>query len=210
VRPDSRFLNVNQVESSAMSRGQALGVTFRGRLARRFKGTVQYTLSRTTDDASGPFALPADNQNLAAERGRADNDRRHRLALAGTVDITRTTRLGAVAKLSSGAPFDITTGFDANGDTVANDRPSGVTRNTGEGPGLAQLDLRLTKLVSVWRPFERADRSSESMTINVDFFNVLNRTNDAGFVGVLSSPFFGRAVSAGPPRTVQLSVRYRF
>jgi hypothetical protein len=156
---------VNQVESSATSRGQALGVTFRGRLARRFKGTVQYTLSQTTDDTSGPFALLADNQNLAAERGRADNDRRHRLALAGTVDIRRTLRLDAVAKFSSGAPFDITIGFDTNGDTVANDRPSDVTRNTGEGPGQAQMDLRLTKLVRVWRPFERADRSSKSIKI---------------------------------------------
>jgi hypothetical protein len=209
-RPEVRFLNIDQVESSATSRSQSLGATFRGRLTHRFKAIAQYALSKTTDDSKGTFALPADVRNLAAEVGRADNDRRHRFTLAGTLDVTKTSRVGAIARLASGAPFDITTGFDDNGDTVANDRPPGVTRNTGQGPGLAQLDLRITKLVSVWRPFARADRSAESMTINLDLFNVLNQTNYTTFVGVLSSPFYGRPVSAGPPRTLQLSVKYRF
>ncbi|PYR51184.1 MAG: hypothetical protein DMF95_08905 [Acidobacteria bacterium] len=210
LRPDARFLNIDRVESSATLRGQSLGVTWRGRVTRRFKGTAQYALSRTRDDSSGPFALPAYDRDLSAEVGRADSDRRHRFTLAGTLTFTSTIRVGAIAKLASGAPFDITTGFDNNGDTVANDRPPGVTRNTGQGPGLAQLDLRVTKLLSVWRPFDYPDRSHEVMTINLDLFNVLNRTNATTFVGVLSSPLFGRSVSAGPARTVQLSVRYRF
>jgi hypothetical protein len=210
LRPDARFLNIDRVESSATSHGQSLGVTWRGRVTRRFRGTAQYALSRTTDDSSGPFALPADDRDLSAEAGRADDDRRHRFTLAGTLDFTRTFRVGAIARLASGAPYDITTGFDDNGDTVANDRPPGVTRNTGQGPGLAQLDLRVTKLLSVWRPFDYPDRSHEIMTINLDLFNVLNRTNATTFVGVLSSPLFGRPVSAGPARTVQLSARYRF
>jgi len=44
-------------------------------------------------------------------------------------------------------------------------------------------------------------------TLAIDAFNVLNRVNYSFFVGNLSSPFFGRAVSAQPPRRLQLSFR---
>jgi hypothetical protein len=39
----------------------------------------------------------------------------------------------------------------------------------------------------------------------VDAFNILMRVNYAAYVGTLSSPFFGRAIAAQPPRRVQLS-----
>jgi hypothetical protein len=74
---------VFQIESAGASRTNALTLTFRGRLA-GFRGTIQYTLSQNIDDASGVFDLPAGNNNFAAERGRADFDRRHKFNLAGT------------------------------------------------------------------------------------------------------------------------------
>jgi len=48
------------------------------------------------------------------------------------------------------------------------------------------------------------------LTPGVDAFNVLNKTNFAGYVGNLSSPFFGKAVAAYPSRRLQLSLRLRF
>jgi hypothetical protein len=48
------------------------------------------------------------------------------------------------------------------------------------------------------------------LTPALDAFNVLNRVNFAGFVGNLSSPFFGKPVAANPSRRLQLSVRLRF
>jgi len=44
----------------------------------------------------------------------------------------------------------------------------------------------------------------------VDAFNVLNHVNFGQFVGNLSSPFFGRAVSAGPARKMQVSLGFKF
>jgi hypothetical protein len=44
----------------------------------------------------------------------------------------------------------------------------------------------------------------------VDVFNAINRTNVDDTVGVLSSPFFGRANSAAAARTVQFSLKYAF
>ena len=217
-RPDPNFLNINQVESSASMRSNALSVTFRGGVGKWLKGMASYTLSRTTDDTGGQFALPANNFDLRPEMGRADFDERHRFVYAGTLELPRSMRLGLIRlglmlMLRSGKPFDITTGLDNNRDTVANDRPPGVTRNTGQGPGLAQLDLRLTKLFSVPRPFKAFNRSkseSPNLEISVDLFNALNHTNFNNFIGAQSSPFFGRANFALPARTIQLSTRYRF
>src|SRR5262249_663896 len=115
--------------------------------------------------------------------------------------------------LASGAPFDITTGFDDNLDTVANDRPPGVTRNTGQGPGLAVLDLRLTKRFRIPNPFQGGAHSSGDsgdLDLSIDGFNALNRTHFNRVIGAESSPFFGQANSALPARKVQLSLKYSF
>src|SRR2546426_3956433 len=41
--------------------------------------------------------------------------------------------------------YNITTGFDNNGDTVPNDRPPGLWRNAARGPGTTNVDARLSK-----------------------------------------------------------------
>jgi hypothetical protein len=125
------------------------------------------------------------------------------------VKIPGAVRLGTILTLASGQPFNITTGQDNNHDSIANDRPPDVPRNTGNGAGLAQWDLRLTKLLRLPRPFNR-DRASRNLEVSLDAFNVLNHANFVNFVGVTSSPLFGRADAALPGRTLQLSFNYRF
>jgi hypothetical protein len=215
IRPDPARLNVNQIESTGTSHTNSLTATFRGYLP-GFKGSVQYTLSRTIDDASGAFDLPADNNDLGAERGRADFDRRHRFSLAGTYEWAQDRmRLATVLTLASGAPFDITTGFDDNGDAIVEDRPAGITRNTGRGPALAQVDLRLTGILRAPRPPSADPESSkrefiDNLELNLDVFNVLNASSATVVVGVASSPLFGRPAAVRSARAMQLSLRYRF
>jgi hypothetical protein len=208
-RPDARFLSVHQVESTAAMRGDALTVTFRGRDVRFFTATAQYTLSRTMNDSSGPFFLPADSSDLGREWGRADDDRRHRLSVAAVVRAPAGFRMGTVLTAASGIPFDLHTGSDDNGDSIANDRPPGVSRNTGKGPGLLQWNLRLTKAFRAPRPANR-DQASRNLELSADVFNVLNHVNYTNFVGIVGSPYFGRANAARAARKVQLSLRYRF
>jgi hypothetical protein len=215
LRPDPSRLNVFEIQSTGESRTDALTVTYRGRIV-GFKGTVQYTWSETTDDASGVFDVPADSVTMTGERGRADYDRRHRLSVAGTYGWKKDRfRLGAVLAASSGAPFDITLGSDANRDLVVNDRPVGVGRNTGNGPAFAQLDLRFTTVFRAPRPPSQDPQSAkreqtDNLELTVDLFNALDRINPTTYVGVITSPLFGRANSARLPRTAQLSLRYRF
>ena len=53
-------------------------------------------------------------------------------------------RLGTSLRVLSALPYNITTGRDDNGDTSSNDRPAGVTRNTGRGSTLVDMGARLS------------------------------------------------------------------
>jgi hypothetical protein len=212
-RPDPRFLLIRQVESSGKMRSNALITSFQGRVIKPLKMKAQYTLSKTTDDVSGLFDLPANNNDLRLERGRSDFDKRHRFNFAGILDLPMQFRVGSILTLASGVPFDISTGFDDNGDSVVNDRPFGVTRNAGRGPGFAQLDLRLSKLLELPVFFDAQDKDKggfRNLELNLDVFNVLNRNNLTDVIGELSSPLFGRANASLQARTIQLSVRFNF
>lgn len=134
--------------------------------------------------------------------------------------------------MSSGIPFNITTGLDNNGDTVPNDRPLGIGRNTGEGPGYASVDLHFSKQITFSRTEgtssqaraagrhragalatlgeERRVGHGSRLEIGIDAFNVLNRVNFKNYVGTESSPFFGRANAANPARQLQISLKFGF
>jgi hypothetical protein len=213
-RVNPNFRDIFQVESSASSRSSALKVTFKGRLGKWFKGMAQYTYSSATDDTMGPLVLPENNWNLVPELGRSSFDLRHRFSYAGTLELPFYVRFGSVISVASGRPFDITTGFDDNGDQNAYDRPPGGTRNTAVGPPIAQLDVRLTKLFRLPTFFKHKDGKAERKTMNfevsLDAFNVLNHPNTPAIVGELGSQIFGQASTANISRTLQLSVKYSF
>jgi hypothetical protein len=206
LRPNPAFVSVDQFESNGSSRTNSLAVTYRTAIAQKIEFMSQYTLARSTDDTSGMFFLPADNFNLAPERGRSDFDRRHRLNLAGIFTLPWGLKFGTITSMSSGIPFNITTGFDNNGDGVAKDRPAGVGRNTGKGPMYSEVDFRLSKRIVI----VHREKSSPYMEIRLDAFNVLNQVNATNYIGVLTSPLFGVANSSYPARQLQLSVKTSF
>jgi hypothetical protein len=115
--------------------------------------------------------------------------------------------LGTIVRLESGSPYNLTTGRDLNRDGSATDRPAGVGRNTLQGPGAARVDLRLSKQFAL--ASEKGERPPR-ITISADAFNVFNTVNYSGFVGNMSSPFFGLPVSSRPARRVQLMLRFSF
>ncbi len=205
VRPRADVLNLNQFESSGISRNQGVTITFRTAYKSRFELLSQYTLSRTQDDTAGMFALPADNYDLRGEYGRSDFDRRHRVNTAAILRLPKNWKLGLIGNMMSGLPYNITTGFDNNGDTVVNDRPAGVARNTGKGPAFANADVRLSR-----RIYLNKESQYPHMEIRFDAFNVFNRLNAVNYVGTQTSPIFGQANSALPPRQLQASLKFSF
>ena len=211
--PDPNFGNIDQFESSGRSRSNSVTASLQTALTNRVDLLAQYTFSKSMDDTSGFASLPADNYDLRPEYGRSDYDRRHRFNLIGTYRIHWGIRAGAVVNLSSGIPFNITTGYLNNGDLMPTARPVGVGRNTGEGPGYASVDFHLAKRINFRRTeggSGNARTAGSSLEIAIDAFNAFNHTNFKNYVGTLTSPFFGRANAANPPRQVQVSTKYHF
>jgi len=221
-RPDPRFGNVSRFESSGDSFYDGLLVSFRRRFSRRAQARVSYTLSKAIDDVGNAFFFsPQDNFNLRDERGLADNDQRHRLAVSGSFEtpdaggnrnVTRRAlsgfELSYIFQYGSRLPFNVVTGTDRNNDTNVNDRPAGVGRNTGRGFDFASLDLRVSRRVSF------GERTS--LELIAEGFNVLNRANlqlpnntlNPANPATLST--FGRPTAADNPRQIQFGLRLNF
>jgi hypothetical protein len=151
--------------------------------------------------------MPPNSYDLSLEYGRGDYDQRHRLDVLGTLNFGPWLNFGVALGAYSGRPYSMTTGHDDFNTGIANARPPGVPRNSLNGPDFVDLDLRWSRDVNL----RHANNAAGTvMTFGVDAFNVLNRVNDTGYVGTLTSPFFGQAVSAYPARRLQLSLRVRF
>lgn len=140
-------------------------------------------------------------------------------------------------RLPPKTPYNVTTGFDNNGDTNLNDRPAGVRRNNARGAGRFDLSTRLSwgfgfgtvKETGPGGPQVRVVRGDSDAgdilgmggmpggkptRYHMEFFlqatNLLNRSNLANFVGVQTSPFFGRATAALPGRRIETGLRFTF
>jgi hypothetical protein len=206
-RPDPNFSLVRQIESTGRMVGHSLEVGLRGNVTPYFNGMIQYVFGHARNDTSGIAAFPANSYDLTGEWGRADFDVRHRFNLLGTIKAGKYFNLGTALVLNSGAPYTLTTGRDENHDSLTLERPAGVGRNTLQGPGFAQLDLRWSR---EFRLSKKKKDEGPAMTLGLNAINVTNRVNFAGYVGNLSSPFFGQAVAARPARRLQLSLQVAF
>jgi hypothetical protein len=207
ARPDSGVNVLRWIESASRMASNSLEITVRGALAPRVGGLAQYVFGKTLTDTGGVNWFPADSFHPQGEWGRADTDRRHQFNLLANAALHRWLNLGVSATVQSGIPFNITTGRDDNGDGLASDRPTGISRNTGLGPGYASVDLRW------FRKFELQPdlkEKSPTVTVSVDCFNALNRTNFQNYLGAVTSPFFGKPVSSQPARRLQLGLRFEF
>jgi len=207
VRPDPSLNALRQIETSGGQITHSLEISFRGNVTKYFAGMAQYTLGKAYNNSSGIALFPANNYDLSGEWSRADSDQRHRFNLLGTMKAGGLFNAGVALQAESGRPYTMITGLDDNRDGLALDRPAGVRRNSLEGPDYVGLDLRMAKDFAL-----NASRKEKSpkITAAIDAFNVINRVNYSGYVGNLSSPFFGRAISSRPARRLQLSMRYAF
>jgi hypothetical protein len=236
TRPDPAAGTITAIQSTGSSSFDALSVNVNiSRPERRIFIAANYVLSRSLNDADSPFSLAADASNLGAERGPALNDARHRAMGFANFPVYKRLTLGASFRIQSALPYDITTGHDDNGDTVSNDRPAGVTRNSGRGSALVDVSTRLAwkigfggpapagaggPQVRIVRAGADTDVLGDMMTGDASkryaiecyaqAFNILNHTNPLNFSGVVASPFFGQATSAAPPRRVELGARLSF
>ncbi|MGH9140901.1 MAG: carboxypeptidase regulatory-like domain-containing protein [Vicinamibacterales bacterium] len=235
LRPDPASGTVTEIQSIAGTQFDAISFNVNyARPQRRLFMAANYTFGQSLDDTDSPFGLPADNYNLAAERGPTVGFSRHRFMSLLNLPLKQHFRLGTSLRAQSGAPYNITTGRDDNGDTVSNDRPAGVTRNTGLGRAELDLGLRLSWSLAFGGaapppagPQLRVVRGDSAdplsgmggmdgagkryaLELYAQAYNALNHFNAVNFSGVVGSPFFGQPTSAAAPRRVELGGRMRF
>ena len=238
-RPDPTAGNITQIESSANSFNHALIVNLNWMKMGKFMLSTSYVLSKSTNETDSPLSLPVNNFDLRAERGPAAMDMRHRLFVMSNYTLPRGVRLGTILQTNSATPYNVTTGFDNNGDSIINDRPLGYTRNSARGAGRLDLSTRLSWGFGFGKAREATGGHGPQVRIvrgdadaggllgsmpglpgaaqkryRTEFFiqatNVLNRANLMGFSGVQTSPFFGQATMAQPGRRFETGMRFSF
>ena len=152
-----------------------------------------------------------------AEVGNAIFDQRHRFVLSGTYIAPLKIRIGGIATLASGLPYNFVTGTTNSGDTGATtDRPvingAVVGRNTGRGGDIYDVNPFIARNFFLIHERLQLDLRAES-------FNVLNHANFVGYSGT-----WGNGATAGlgfgaplagvtnqlPARSFQFSARVTF
>ncbi len=150
VRPDPAFGTITEIQSSGRRALDRFTLVLSARyIPRRMMGMVMYQLASARNFADSPFSPAADSANPDADWGPAANDVRHRLFLNFNTPLGRGVRLGVNVQGASALPYNIITGYDANGDAVFNDRAPGVTRNSGRGAAQWTSNLRLNKSIGL-------------------------------------------------------------
>jgi hypothetical protein len=193
------------------------------RMANRWSGRLAYTLQESHYVGLGnPDARRVwlDN-DPRADYGRFASDRRHVLALSGTVNPWRTLNVATVVSAISGAPINETVGRDVNGDLDTNDRPvrgiDDATRpirsaldsqgraviNGLEGPGSFLIDMSFRYSLAL-------AGGLDSLDFFYDIFNVINRENLVAPTGNRASANFMVSTAAQFPRQMQFGIRLRF
>ena len=127
TRPFGNVGEIYQYESSGRFNQRQLFIGFNNRFSRALTFFSSYSLSKTTNDTDGQGGslFPANSYDLTGEFGRASFDVRHRFTFAGTINLPWwQLSLNPFIVASTGAPFNITTGQDTNGDRLFTERPS--------------------------------------------------------------------------------------
>ncbi len=239
TRPDPTRGNIKPYGSRFDSYYDGLEVSFVERPVKWGSARVSYTWSKAIDNVGEFFfSSPINNFDFSVDRGRSDDDQRHRLVFDATVNspaqhannfadhLTHGWRLSGVLQYYSPLPFNITTGANTLQQTTA--RPCVVAyfgsiacsegvkgtvigRNTGVGFDYFTLNPRLSRTFGIT---ERVHLEGIA-----EAFNVLNHRNDAVPNGTFGSgrfdqtptnASFGQATAVNDPRSIQLAARLTF
>ena len=230
VRPNPAFANIVEVVSDARSRTQQLATTINVSLSAPSRGANQplwnwrrttmrltYWLAKADNNTDGAFNVPASG-SLLTEWGPVANDRRHRFAGSVNSQFLRNFSANVNLASNSGTPYTITTGVDNNGDSIFNDRPSGVGRNSLRTPWQYtwssnfsySIDLGARPAVAPGRNANTALTGRYRLSFTVAITNLANRANFSGFSGVMTSPFFEKATAVTNPRKIDIGMNVRF
>jgi hypothetical protein len=218
--PQPPYSTITSDVNDGYANYDALDVNLTHRFSKRLSMLGSYTWSHTLDNVDPD--IPSQNPNDPNLTGRVEYanaifDQRHRFVLSGVYILPGEIHFGGVFSLSTGLPYNITTGVTNSGDTGATtDRPviNGVViaRNAGRGNAIYDIAPFLERSFALGT--ERMH-----LVVRAEAFNVVNHPNFVGYSGTYGNgatagPGFGSPLTGItnqlPARSVQFSARVRF
>jgi hypothetical protein len=229
-RLDPAYDAINQFSTEANSNYNGLTVTVNRQFNEEFELLAGYTFSKTFDDASYDTEQPQNPYDLAAERALSLQDQRHRVTLSGLwvlgpdlddpEDRARAQHPGPLMKAVTGLEFapilsaysgfraNPLTGLDTNREHIYPfaARPLGLARNSLQTPPNVDLDLRILKMVPIWRG--HLDIVAESFNLlNHPNISLLNTTYGSGSS---AQPYFRTPIETQTARRIQFSLDFEY
>ena len=194
TRLDPRFNNILEAESVGNSNYNALTFQLNKRFSQGYQFSVNYTLSKSTDDAPEQNLVAAstlslsDPTNRAFDRGPSLADQRHTFVMSLVAKPTfnfenkalkyllNNNQIGVIAIANSGERYNILSAQDLNGDGVFVDRPVGVTRNSGKTPPQYNVDLRYSRFFNFNERFRLEAFAEATNIFNIKSIYQYNNT----------------------------------
>ena len=148
IRPNPSFGRTLLVDSRGRVSEWGFGadVNYNNQRLRIFSN-VRYSWGRRWSDGEDAMTPPPDGRTFETEWGPSRNDPGHRVNFSIGAPIRWGVQASINGRVNPGSRYNVTTGFDANGDAYFNERPDGVSRNSRRGDQQLGTDLRLS-----WRP----------------------------------------------------------
>lgn len=149
TRPDKTRGNIKPYDSRFDSSYDGLAVSFLERPVAWGSARISYTWSKAMDNVGEFFfSSPINNFDFSMDRGRSDDDQRHRLVFDASVNsplspahgfaqqVTHGWRLGGILQYYSRLPFNIVTGGQTKQQTSQRPCAAGysLTANSGINP----------------------------------------------------------------------------
>jgi Carboxypeptidase regulatory-like domain len=232
-RPGLPNLNILQMQNSGQGRVNATFVGIEQHSLKHvqfFFGGVRVNLIDDTDD--NEFSTPQSSTSNEGEFAHRTGQSVWNLFGNATFKLPARLELSGNFHGGGDAHYNITTGFDNNGDGNFNDRPQYATpaqpgaiatpyglliasggtgifpRNKGVMPWTFYLDTNLQRVFKLSRNAKAEHQ--QTFTVNLRSANMLNHTNVTAVGGVLGSPLFGVPYAADNGRRIEAGLRYSF
>jgi hypothetical protein len=229
-RLNPKYDAINQFQTEASSNYNGVTVTLNRQFNEEFELMAGYTFSKTIDDASYDTEQPQNPYALKDERALSLEDQRHRFVLSGLwvlgpdlddpQDAAKGNASNAVLQALYGLEFApilaVDSGFRANPLTGVDTnlehiypfaaRPPGFARNSLPTPPNVNFDLRILKMVPIWRG--HLDIVAESFNLfnkqNVDLINPVFGS------GASPDSQFKQSIQVADPRRIQFSLDFEY
>ena len=133
--------------------------------------------------------------------GPLNSDARHRIVVAGTVNLPLRFVVSGILRANSAPPYNAFFFKDLD-NVLFSYSITDPHVNSRRGDPFSQLDLRIARSFSV--------KKTVKVQAILDVFNLFNADNPNGFDGYLESPTFGQPSEFGDPRQAQLGFRIEF